>query len=254
MDREDLLLVVEVLESDESIPMVPTSTTTTSLAPIIISSPAIGEQLTFSLKIADAESVAGYQATVSYDTSALRYVESANGDYLPSGAFFMPPVSEGNTVTLAASSLAGGSDGDGTLATLTFEVVAVKASTVRLTNVLLTDSSGGSSVPQTKHAEITEPPQLAEDVNHDGVINILDLTLVASNFGATGQNAADINGDGVVNILDLTLRRRIVWKYRLRTRNMESQTRFHDNKDTGRTMAKSSTTVEPNSPHFPTWY
>ena len=183
----------------------PTSNATLSLSPTSIQSPAIGEQLTFSLKIADAENVAGYQATVSYDTTALRYVESANGDYLPSGAFFIPPVAEGNTVTLAASSLAGESKGDGTLANITFEVVAVKASTVRLTNVLLTDGSGDSSVPQIENAEIIEPSQLPEDVNQDGVVNIIDLTLVASNFGKTGQNAADVNGDGVVNIIDLTL-------------------------------------------------
>ena len=43
------------------------------------------------------------------------------------------------------------------------------------------------------------------DVNKDGTVNIIDLTLVVSNFGQTGQNAADINGDGVVNIIDLTL-------------------------------------------------
>jgi hypothetical protein len=29
--------------------------------------------------------------------------------------------------------------------------------------------------------------------------------LVASNFGKSGQNDADVNGDGVVNIVDLTL-------------------------------------------------
>ena len=50
-----------------------------------------------------------------------------------------------------------------------------------------------------------ESKQIAEDVNKDGVVNIIDLTLVASNFGKTGQNAADVNGDGVVNIVDLTL-------------------------------------------------
>ena len=49
------------------------------------------------------------------------------------------------------------------------------------------------------------PPQFPEDVNDDGVVNIIDLTLVASNFGETGSNAADVNGDGVVNIVDLTL-------------------------------------------------
>ena len=51
----------------------------------------------------------------------------------------------------------------------------------------------------------TESKKLAEDVNQDGVVNIIDLTLVASNFGKTGQNDADVNGDGVVNIIDLTL-------------------------------------------------
>ena len=47
----------------------------------------------------------------------------------------------------------------------------------------------------------TEKPY---DVNADGVINILDLTFVASHFGRTNSEA-DVNGDGTVNILDLTL-------------------------------------------------
>ena len=47
--------------------------------------------------------------------------------------------------------------------------------------------------------------KIAADVNGDGIVNIVDLTLVASNFGKTGQNAADVNGDSVVNIIDLTL-------------------------------------------------
>ena len=45
----------------------------------------------------------------------------------------------------------------------------------------------------------------AEDVNGDGVVNILDLVVVSSQFGRTGQNEADVNGDGVVNIQDLVL-------------------------------------------------
>ena len=49
------------------------------------------------------------------------------------------------------------------------------------------------------------PEGVAADVNNDGVVNIIDLTLVASNFGKTGQNSADVNKDGVVNIIDLTL-------------------------------------------------
>jgi len=40
------------------------------------------------------------------------------------------------------------------------------------------------------------------DVNEDGVVNILDLTFVASRFGETDPEA-DVNDDGKVNILDL---------------------------------------------------
>ena len=51
--------------------------------------------------------------------------------------------------------------------------------------------------------KITEPAKLSADVNNDGVVNIQDLVLVASNFGKAEENAADVNGDGVVNITDL---------------------------------------------------
>ena len=51
----------------------------------------------------------------------------------------------------------------------------------------------------------SEPAQLAGDLNADGVVNIQDLVLVASQFGQTGTHAADINEDGVVNIQDLVL-------------------------------------------------
>ena len=38
------------------------------------------------------------------------------------------------------------------------------------------------------------------DVNGDGIVNILDLVLIA---GAFGEQEPDVNGDGIVNILDL---------------------------------------------------
>ena len=81
----------------------------------------------------------------------------------------------------------------------------MKDSTLTLANVLLTDSAGVSSRPKVEATQITVPPQLAEDINKDGIVNIQDLVLVASNFGQTGENVADVNADGVVNIVDLTL-------------------------------------------------
>ena len=47
-------------------------------------------------------------------------------------------------------------------------------------------------------------PQNPADVNGDGVVNILDLTLVAQGFGKDSLEA-DINGDGVVNVFDLVM-------------------------------------------------
>ena len=188
-----------------SAPKTPATDTALSFSPSPVQSPAIGEELTLSLNIAGGENVAGYQATVQFDTTALRYVKSSNSNYLPDGAFFAPPVVEGNLVKLNAVSLAGESEGNGTLATLTFEVVAMKASTLTLSDVLLSNSAGKTFAPQIENAKITESTGLTGDVNGDGTVNIGDLVLVASNLGKTGQNAADVNGDSIVNIADLVL-------------------------------------------------
>ena len=188
-----------------STPQPTTTDAVVSISPASVASPAVEEQVEFTLNITGGEAVAGYQASLQFDTTALRYVSGANGDFLPAGAFFVEPVVEGNLVKLNAASLTGETNGDGTLAKLTFEVIAVKASTLTLSDVLLTDSEGIGYVPSLENAEITESPQLKGDVNGDGIVNIQDLVLVASNLGKTGQNAADINGDGIVNIQDLVL-------------------------------------------------
>ena len=134
-----------------------------------------------------------------------RYIDSTDGDYLSANAFTAPPVVDGNTIRLTSTSFGERQNGDGTLATITFEVIAQKASTVSLSDVLLTDSLGGSTVPQIIGAEILKSFVQPEDVNGDGVVDITDLTFVAANLGNRGANPADVNGDGVVNIVDLAL-------------------------------------------------
>ena len=190
---------------DVETPVTATTDAVVSVSPSPVISPAVGERLTLNLKITAGEAVAGYQFTVRFDPTALRYVESGNGDYLPTGAFFVQPVVNRDRVELAATALAGVSNGDGTLATITFEVMAVKPSTLTLSETLFADDQGNTSLPRVEGGEITEPPKLKGDVNADGVVNIQDLVLVASSFGKTGQNSADINADGVVNIADLVL-------------------------------------------------
>ena len=50
-----------------------------------------------------------------------------------------------------------------------------------------------------------QPSTVAGDLNNDGVVNILDLVMVASKFRTNGHTAADLNGDNTVDIRDLVL-------------------------------------------------
>ena len=187
------------------------------ITPYPVKAPAIGGQLTVNISITEGQNVGGYQATVEFDPTALRHVESANGDYLPTGAFFVPPViSEKrqrylstwelvltHTVTLGATSLAGTGNGDGTLATIAFEVLDTKESLLVLSDVILTDSAG-EHLPHLHFGGVVTDSQIGpEDVNSDGVINILDLVKVAAHFGQAVEGTEDVNRDGVVNIVDL---------------------------------------------------
>ena len=184
-----------------------------SISPTSTEPLGIGEQLTVSLNIVGGENVTGYQATVVFDPDALIYFSSANGDYLSDGAFFTSPDIGKNYVTLASAALAGESNGDGVLATITFQVVDTKASGLFLSQVHLVDPDGERLFPSIENSiaedgtvedsTVMEPVYIAEDINEDGVVNIQDLVLVSSNFGKTGENKADINGDGIVDIVDL---------------------------------------------------
>ena len=144
MPRGTLALRVET-PVDVETPVVAATDAVVSISPSPVISPAVGEQLTLNLKITAGEAVAGYQFIVRFDPTALRYVESGNGEYLPTGAFFLQPVVNRDRVELAATALAGVSNGDGTLATLTFEVMAVKASTLTLSEPLFADDQGNTS-------------------------------------------------------------------------------------------------------------
>ena len=292
--------------------------TRVSITPDLVESPSVGKQFAINVSITDGEDIGGYQLTVGFDATALRYVESANGDYLPPGAFFGPPAVERDRVTLGAVSSTG--DGDGTLATLTFEILDVRESTLALSNVILIKSDGGEYlpplstggrvirptlsssaivsvipsrvlspairqqlvfdvgiaggkdvvdhqlkweydkialkfissswgnymddgvgngdgvlftgtfevlsvkdstvnvsghfihqdgfryIPTFESAQVIAP--LLGDVNRDGVVNILDLVLVASSFGQRVDvegNPADVNEDGIVSIVDLVM-------------------------------------------------
>ena len=175
-----------------------------SIDPAEVASPAVGGTLSVNIKITNGTNVAGYDVTVGFDTSALQYVEIKNANYLPTGAFAAPPQISGNRVTLAATSLSGAASAtSGTLATLTFRVVTAKASTIELVEVILSDSTANELAVTKRNGEVVVAAFLVTDLNKDGKVNVLDLTLVARDLGKTGSPAGDVTGDGAVNVLDL---------------------------------------------------
>ena len=141
---------------------------TVSIDPASVESPAAGEQLTLNIKITGGMNVAGYQATVTFDSTALSYVSSANGDYLPSGAFVVPTTITDTSAGLAAVTIRTGTgvpaaEGDGTLATVTFTVVEAKDSTIGLTDVLISDPDAAAIVVTIQGGMVTaSTPEMPE--------------------------------------------------------------------------------------------
>ena len=137
-------------------PPVVTAGPAVSITPASATSPAVGEQLTVEIQVAGAENVFGYEFTLMFDAAALRYVGSANGDYL-SGAYFAPPMLKNdNQIALSAGAGAASETENGTLASVTFEVISRKASTLTLARVGLSDFNGDIFEPQVVNAEISE--------------------------------------------------------------------------------------------------
>ena len=169
----------------------------------------IGDTVDVSLEIDNGTDIAGFQVTVGFDGSVLKYVEALKGDYILRGDEFARKIDGENQVTLAATGFPQVMDDDGVLAVIKFEVTAFKPygwvlSDLILSRAILVNPDGGRSYPLVSHAKVwARPLGFQEDVNGDGDVNILDLRSVFTNFGVRGRNHADVNKDGVVDVVDL---------------------------------------------------
>ena len=145
-----------------AIPSLVFARATVSIQPLEIESPAAGKEFSVDVVITNGENVAAYQVTVEFNPNTLALVDTKNADYLPAGVFVVPPIITDNNVTLAATALADASNGDGTLATITFAVVDVNPSTLKFTAVLLSDPDANQLDVITKNGQITGPVELNE--------------------------------------------------------------------------------------------
>ena len=143
-----------------------------SVDPAEVESPAAGEELMVNINVTGGAGVVGYSATINFDSTALSFVSSELGDYL-TGAFSVPAIvsEDGNSVVIGATTLPlTPVDGDGTLAMVTFEVIEAKASTIGLTNVVLSDVAAAELESTTMDGMVTAAgvaPTPAEDAADD---------------------------------------------------------------------------------------
>ncbi len=150
-----------------------------SVDPATVESPAAGEELMVNINIAGGAGVGGYQVTVNFDPTALSYVAAANGDYLqgdPAAGTLFPVIKPADASVIVGATNIGvaASDGDGTLATVTFEVVEAKASTIGLTDIVISDAAGTA----------------LEATSEDGMV-----TVAAAEGDDTGDTEGDDTGD-----------------------------------------------------------
>ena len=165
-----------------------------SVDPAEVESPAAGEELVVNINIAGGAGVAGYQITVNFDPSALEYVSGANADYLPAGAFGVPPTTTDSSVTIAGTSLTGAApDADGTLATVTFTVVEAKPSTISLTDVTLADATAVALEVTTMDGMVTV--EGAEPAAEDAADDAADDAATDDAADDAAEDAADDAAD-----------------------------------------------------------
>lgn len=158
-----------------------------SVNPSTMESPAVGEQFTVSIDITNGRNVSGYQVTVNFDPTALKYVSSANSDYLPAGALTVSPTISNNSVTVAALGVgATAPAGDGTLATVVFEVIAVKASSIELTGIRLVDTNANALAITTEDGTVTVPAIQVPDP-----LAVADVVLIIDSSGSMDDNDPD---------------------------------------------------------------
>ena len=167
----------------------------------------VGVPFTLDLMVENVTDLSGWQADIAFNPAVLSAVSVTEGDFLSKdgGSTFFQEGSINNTTgeiteLIAARTTGGGVSGTGVLLSIIFEAQATGEDFLRFRNVKL-----GQSNREVMPYIIVINPIIVEsslDVNGDDQIDLLDLTLVAQNFGQTNSQA-DINNDGTVDILDL---------------------------------------------------
>ena len=175
----------------------------------------IGDTFTLDFNVENIHNLGGWQFDIAFDHTVLEAVEVNEGDFLKTqggATFFQRGTIQNRSGKIAGLSAArlseDGVSGTGTLLSVTFTAKSAGRAQLRLDNLQFASITGNPITAESHGIVITVEGRLTTgDVNRDGQVSILDLVLVARNFGktASANSEVDLNGDGVINVLDLIL-------------------------------------------------
>ncbi len=172
-----------------SIPAIGHTQTVVSFNPSVMESPNVAQQFTIEIHITDGANVFGYEISITFDPTALSYVSVQNGEFLPGsiGPPTLPTRVEEGKISFGATLLGAvsGVNGDGILATVMFEVIAVKTSTLGL-DVTLLDSDAQSLDMVTEDGAITGAPLEPVRTEPEGDVLSFETTISSANTPAKG--------------------------------------------------------------------
>ena len=133
------------------------------IVPASIESPDVGDPFSVAVVIDNARNVRGCQLSVQFDPEALRYVSAQQGTYLSGGVFAARATVESNRIFFVVTAPTKAANTQGLLLTVTFEVVAAKASILSLSDVILVDDARMALPVKTEESQIVEPILVATE-------------------------------------------------------------------------------------------
>jgi hypothetical protein len=172
----------------------------------------IGGLFNLTIQVNEVTALWGWKAAISWNASILQLNRTREGSFLPAAGqtlFASAPADSGSLPEVMSALLDGANaTGNGTLATLTFQVVARGTTNVTIDfSTLLDPANPHGAISHTTANAIVET-RIPGDVDGNRIVNMLDLYNIALRFGSTPSmpnwnSIYDVDSNNIINMLDL---------------------------------------------------
>ena len=140
--------------------------------------------------------IMSYQFHIAFDDTVLNFSGLDANNTLSEGWAMYSDDNQGNIFIGGYGTIL---SGEGTLIYLAFDVVG---DLYDATNLSFSDFQFNEGEPMADYANPLSTVKITYDFNHDGTVDIIDLKILAQNWGYQLDDF-DVNGDGKIDIFDI---------------------------------------------------